>query len=96
MSNKWQTIPASFDSHIVLLVQVGLVKENYEWKQLLRRAATEGDFLTMDNGRFVPFPSKRAHVCQFQACLITIYLDSLGVLLWQPSPTSLIRVVILS
>merc|ERR1719334_397681 len=32
--------------------QTGLVKENYEWKQLLRRAKQEGDFLQMDNGMF--------------------------------------------
>merc|ERR1719228_3286998 len=38
------------DEIVMPAEQVGLVKENYEWKQLLRRAATEGDFLTMDNG----------------------------------------------
>jgi len=40
------------DEIVMPAEQVGLVKENYEWKQLLRRAATEGDFLTMDNGMF--------------------------------------------
>merc|ERR1719158_2802358 len=32
--------------------QTGLVKENYEWKQLLKRAKQEIDFLSMDNGMF--------------------------------------------
>merc|ERR1719192_1433460 len=40
------------DEIVMPAEQVGLVKENYEWKQLLRRATTEGDFLSMDNGMF--------------------------------------------
>ena len=40
------------DEIVMPAEQVGLVKENYLWRQLLRRAETEGDFLQIDNGSF--------------------------------------------
>ena len=40
------------DEIVMPAEQTGLVKENYEWKQLLKRMEQEGDFLAMENGMF--------------------------------------------